>query len=70
MNSKYVPNDTQMSNMFGGFVPAIPKPYYLGKGLFGKQTVRCACGRVIKGENRYSEHFAFAHILGMERDNA
>lgn len=47
-------------NNRGEWVPAIPEPYFL---LFGR--TRCECGEKIKSRQRYREHYALVHILGL-----
>lgn len=45
----------------GEWVTAIPEPYFLS---FGR--VRCDCERKFRGRDRYRDHFAYAHVLGMD----
>jgi hypothetical protein len=59
---------TSAQNVRGEWVPAIPLPFY------GSRFVACECGRKFwsvfyrtdKMTKRYCEHYAYAHILGME----
>lgn len=53
---------TGTQNDRGEWVPAIPEPYFL---MFG--WVKCSCGSKFRGRSRYREHFALAHILGLDR---
>lgn len=48
-----------VQNKKGQWVPAIPEPYY---GLFFKD---CYCGKKFLTLERYEEHYAYRHILGM-----
>lgn len=50
---------TQTTNKRGDWVPSIPVPFY------GRRK-HCRCGRRFWTEQRYREHYAYAHILGME----
>jgi hypothetical protein len=44
-----------------GWVPAIPEPFFLA---FGR--TRCDCGSTFWGRQRYREHYALAHVLGVQ----
>ena len=52
---------TLAQNSRGEWVPAIPEPYFLAWG-----RVRCDCGERFRNRLRYREHFALAHVLGMD----
>lgn len=54
--------DVQVQNKNGEWVPAVPTPIF---GAFGKR-VRCYCKKWYPNTKRYQEHYAYAHILGME----
>lgn len=56
------PEGTSTQNSRGEWVPAIPEPYFV---MFG--WVKCSCGSKFRGRSRYREHFALAHILGLDR---
>lgn len=50
---------TSMQNKRGEWVPAIPEPYY----AFFVHT--CDCGKGFWSRERYEEHYAYKHILGL-----
>ena len=43
----------------GEGVPAIPLPMYVGIGSMRK--CQCVCGKKFKHEERYREHWIYAH---------
>lgn len=57
-------NSIQVQNDRGEWVPVAPLPFPL-LPLFLKRF-RCGCGKVRWTKKRYYEHYAYAHILGME----
>lgn len=54
-------SDLEIMNPQGVWVPAVPMPIDLGLNFF-----QCNCGKWRFGKKRYQEHYAYAHILGME----
>lgn len=53
----------QTQNNRGEWVEAIPEPFYVG---FRLKKCRCSeCGEIFSSTQRYREHYAYAHILGM-----
>lgn len=61
---KVTPPDVQVCNKRGQYVPATPKPLYVGWRL---KKCQCDCGEVFKNEREYRSHYAYVHILGMEQ---
>ena len=55
-------NLTQTQNERGEWVPAIPLPLYVG---FLHRKCRCDCGQTFRSGQRYREHYALRHILGL-----
>lgn len=55
--------DVQVQNPDGNWVPAVPMPIFLRP--FWLKRVQCHCGRKLWNRQRYQEHYAYAHILGM-----
>jgi hypothetical protein len=53
--------DVQVRNPKGEWVPAVPMPIFL---WFGR--CQCHCGKKRWTRVSYMEHYAYAHILGME----
>jgi len=53
--------DVEVQNAWGAWVPAVPLPLTWPLGI--KQ---CYCGKFRLGHKRYQEHYAYAHILGMD----
>ena len=54
-------SDVEILNPTGEWVPVVPYPVY--QFGFIKQ---CLCGKYRVGTIRYQEHYAYAHILGMD----
>ena len=52
--------DVEILNSNGEWVPAVPMGIQRGMGV-----VQCHCGKYRLGNQRYMEHYAYAHILGM-----
>lgn len=60
--------EVHQQNKRGQYVPSIPLPFYL------PLSVRCGCGKKfsylhpfgLSAVERYREHYAYAHILGLE----
>lgn len=53
--------DVEILNEYGVWVPAVPLPIFRWFGV-----CQCHCGKRRLGKKRYQEHYAYAHILGME----
>lgn len=53
--------DIEIQNPEGIWVPAVALPLHVFMGFH-----RCICGATRFGAKRYQEHYAYAHILGME----
>ena len=53
--------DVEVVNSEGEWVPIVPMPLRVKFGI-----TRCLCGARRIGMIRYQEHYAYAHILGME----
>lgn len=49
-------------NNRGEWVPAIPEPLFVGRGL---KQCKCDCGEIRKTRISYREHYALAHIVGL-----
>lgn len=49
-------------NSRGEWVPAIPEPLFVGRGLKKSQ---CDCGEIRPTRLAYREHYALVHILGL-----
>lgn len=62
------PVTISVQNDRGEWVPAIPEPYFLRDWL-GRLRLqgrcRCDCGRVFRTRQRYREHAALVHVLGL-----
>lgn len=57
--------DNSMQNARGDWVPAIPEPMWVG---FRLRRAECTCGKKFSNRDGYRDHYAYAHILGMEAD--
>lgn len=53
--------DVEIQNNLGEWVPVVPLPLDQAAGMH-----QCLCGTWRFGKMRYQEHYAYAHILGME----
>lgn len=53
--------DLEVLNSKGEWVPIVPMALHEFFGI-----ITCLCGKRRFGEMRYQEHYAYAHILGME----
>lgn len=53
--------DVEVQNSKGEWVPMVPVALHIFMGVH-----RCLCGSLRLGSKRYQEHYAYAHILGME----
>lgn len=53
--------DVEVENDNGEWVPMVPAPMWYFLWLN-----RCLCGKYRLGTKRYQEHYAYAHILGMD----
>ena len=53
--------DVEIQNDKGVWVPIVPMP---ARSFLGVKT--CLCGKNRTGNKRYQEHYAYAHIMGME----
>lgn len=53
--------DVEIQNKEGVWVPAVPLPHFSWFGIR-----KCHCGKRRLGLKRYQEHYAYAHILGMD----
>lgn len=47
-------------NQAGEWVPVIPMPEFYG---FAMRRAKCRCGRKFPSSQRYSEHYAYEHII-------
>lgn len=56
-------SDVEIQNSRGDWVPAVPLPFF-----HWFKIMECHCGKLRLGMKRYQEHYAYAHILGMEDD--
>lgn len=69
MDGKFVDGGLRVQNKRGEYVPAIVEPLILRDWL-GRLRLqgrsKCACGRVFRTRQRYREHYALAHVLGLD----
>lgn len=55
-------DEVRTQNSRGEWVPAIPTPLFVGRGL---KRARCDCGRVFGDDEAYRGHYALVHVMGL-----